>query len=489
MPSATAGTGGAAVPTTTAAAGGTAPTGTASVPPIRPGKFVGVRGTEFVIDGCPFSFAGAGAYYFNYQPPAVIDAALDLAVTSNLRVIRTWAFREEAWLSAAPGGGLRVDNSTTNGVGVLDYGIKAARDRNVRLVMVLTNNWKDFGGCDVWTAAYGGTTHADFYTRTQVKEAFKGYIDIVVNRVNSLTGVAYKDDPTIMAWELMNEPRCQNGGSLGFSATCNAATITAWVAEMSAYLKSRVPNQLVAVGDEGFYNGAGTLPYAYQNNDGVDTEAYLALSSIDFGTFHMYPAPWGSGANEGPWGVDWIRAHGATGLRFGKPMLFEEYGSKDRTQRAGWYASWMAEVEAQPAVAGDLFWMISGGNFPDCWFAPTAERWAADDLGSRQTTGTRSWAPRSRPSLPPTARGCSPAGRASTPPPPRRRPRARRPPARPRLGKRPPPAHAPARGPARRPRPARPRDSRGCSTRRARPTSTARCAWRTSAPPRSTATP
>ena len=31
----------------------------------------------------------------------------------------------------------------------------------------------------------------------------------VVTRVNSMNGIAYKNDPTIFAWELINEPRCQ----------------------------------------------------------------------------------------------------------------------------------------------------------------------------------------------------------------------------------------------------------------------------------------
>lgn len=35
----------------------------------------------------------------------------------------------------------------------------------------------------------------------------------MLTRVNKFTNVTYKDDPTILAWELINEPRCQEDNS------------------------------------------------------------------------------------------------------------------------------------------------------------------------------------------------------------------------------------------------------------------------------------
>ena len=46
-----------------------------------------------------------------------------------------------------------------------------------------------------------------------------------------------RDDPTIMAWELMNEGNAQP-----------EALRLAWTAEMSAYIKSVDPNHLVSSG-------------------------------------------------------------------------------------------------------------------------------------------------------------------------------------------------------------------------------------------------
>jgi hypothetical protein len=43
------------------------------------------------------------------------------------------------------------------------------------------------------------------------KELIKQHISTIVGRVNSYTGVAYKDDDAIMTWNVLNEPRWAGG--------------------------------------------------------------------------------------------------------------------------------------------------------------------------------------------------------------------------------------------------------------------------------------
>ena len=44
-----------------------------------------------------------------------------------------------------------------------------------------------------------------FFTNKDVVNDFKNYISFLLNHLNPLTGLAYKDDPTILAWETGNE--------------------------------------------------------------------------------------------------------------------------------------------------------------------------------------------------------------------------------------------------------------------------------------------
>ena len=86
-------------------------------------------------------------------------------------------------------------------------------------------------------------THDDFFTDAQARDLFLAHAAAVTGRVNSITGVPYKDDPTIFAWNLINEPRCYRCGG----------AIRDWVAAVAPAVKKMAPNQLLTVGEEGFY--------------------------------------------------------------------------------------------------------------------------------------------------------------------------------------------------------------------------------------------
>ncbi|KAJ3081712.1 hypothetical protein HK102_002180 [Quaeritorhiza haematococci] len=347
--------------------------------------FVKAAGTRLEVDSCPFFFHGTNIYYLQHKSIAMATRALDSAKELGLNVVRTWGFIDGAAIDGIVfqtfENGVAKINEGANGLGRLDQTIKMAKDRGMRLVIPLVNNWKNYGGMDAYVKGLAGNTqqqqfHDQFYTDPKIKDAYKNYVRTVVTRMNPLTGLRYSEDPTIMAWEVANEPRCA-AENLPASPNCNPAMITAWIDEMSKFIKEVDGNRhLVAVGDEGFFNRQGDLPWPYKAaSNGGDFDAFVKLPAIDFGTFHMYPEHWGVGTKEIPnvsieqFGTDWIKAHAEVAKSVQKPVLMEEYASQDKTNRGAIYSSWH-KTAREGGVAATMFWSLAdkednGSLFPD----------------------------------------------------------------------------------------------------------------------------
>jgi mannan endo-1,4-beta-mannosidase len=347
----------------------------------RAAGFVRVRNGGFTLDGAPFRFGGTNTYYLHQQSHYMIDAALDDAAAMGLRVVRAWAFADGPARTVMPlqPEPFRYDEDAFDS---LDYTVWKAGQLGLRLVLTLANNWGDYGGMRQYVEWFLGlpddttgdaVNHDRFYNDARIRNCYRAYAAHVIGRRNRYTGLAYRDDPTIMTFELANEPRNRSDKT--------GATVLAWVREMSALVKRLAPRQLVAVGDEGFYGDPTNVDYPYSTFEGDRWLEFLRLPAVDYGTFHLYPQGWGeTTANNGTdpvqWGTTWIATHLADAARLGKPAVLEEYGLlvdpardiADAAARQAGYARWVAEVER--SGAGDQFWLLTsrvddGSYYPD----------------------------------------------------------------------------------------------------------------------------
>ncbi|KAG9029161.1 hypothetical protein FRB95_005619 [Tulasnella sp. JGI-2019a] len=234
--------------------------------------------------------------------------------------------------------------SGSNGQAQFTAVIAAAKAHGIRLIVALTNNWSDYGGMDVYVSQLlGSTDHDLFYSNPTVIAAYKNYIKEFIT--------PYISEPGILAWELANEPRC--AGSTGVtSGNCTSTTISTWVSNISAYIKSLDSNHLVTLGDEGF-GMDGATDYVYSYSIGTNYTADLAISTIDFGTFHLYPDSWGEDANIDGFGNAWITAHVAVGNKLKKPVILEEFGISTNITATYW--TWL-NTGLNGGLAGFLPW-------------------------------------------------------------------------------------------------------------------------------------
>ena len=338
--------------------------------PIR--DFVYTEGTRFMLNGEPFYFAGTNNYYLGYVSDFMVDDVFEDMVAMNLKVVRTWGFIDVGTLN--PDGSLsdNVDgeghkngvyyhywdpntnapaiNEGENGLQNLDYVIYSAANYGIKLIIPFVNYWSDMGGMEQYARWIGLSDKEVFYTNPTLKQYYKDYISALLNRENTYTGIQYKNDPTIFAWQLGNEPRCPGDTS--------GDTIVNWATEMSAYIKSIDPDHLVSIGDEGFYNDPNNNDYPYTDYEGGDWPREIEISTIDYGTAHLYPDHWGF-AGDPSWGTQWIIDHALISQQANKPMVLGEFGWQDRGSRDAVYTEWFQAIEDYD-VGGDTYWILSG---------------------------------------------------------------------------------------------------------------------------------
>lgn len=51
--------------------------------------------------------------------------------------------------------------------------------------------------------------HSLFFNDTDSRKIYKNYVKAIITRQNSINGRKYSEDPTLMSWGLLNEPRCE----------------------------------------------------------------------------------------------------------------------------------------------------------------------------------------------------------------------------------------------------------------------------------------
>ncbi|GFP84740.1 mannan endo-1 4-beta-mannosidase 2 [Phtheirospermum japonicum] len=135
----------------------------------------------------------------------------------GLTVCRTWAFNDSGdhddptnALQLRPG----VFNERV--FKALDYVVVEARKHGIRLILSLVNNLDAYGGKAHYVrwaeeAGFNLSSSSDsFFSDPIIKGYCKAYVKAVLTRKNYFTGVRYSDKPSIFAWELMNEPRCES---------------------------------------------------------------------------------------------------------------------------------------------------------------------------------------------------------------------------------------------------------------------------------------
>ncbi|CAN6338027.1 unnamed protein product [Urochloa humidicola] len=361
---------------------------------------VKTRGCQFVVGNRPFYLNGFNAYWLmtlaaDPSTRGKVTEVFEQAAAVGLTVCRTWGFNDGGWRALQKSPGVYDENVFK----ALDFVVSEARKYSIRLILSLINNWDGYGGKAQYVkwardAGLSLTSDDDFFSDQTVKDYFKNHVKNMLMRVNTYTNVTYKDDPTIFAWELMNELRCTS------DPTGNK--LQAWIQEMAFHVKSMDPDHLLEVGAEGFYGSSSPARFQANPNTnagevGTDFIRNHRVLGVDFASVHIYPDTWMTGATveaQLKFVEPWMQAHIADAeAALGMPVVFTEFGvstkagsafnatSRDRLVQAV-YGVLLNSTRRGGAGAGALLWQVfpEGTDYMDDGYGVVLPR-AKDTAG------------------------------------------------------------------------------------------------------------
>ena len=305
-------------------------------------NFIKVNNNHFIKNGKPYYFIGTNYWYGGMlaskngnreRLKKELDELKSLGIT-NLRVMATAEGGDQDYTvipATQPTQG-KYNQDLLEG---LDFFLNELKKRDMDAILYLTNNWEWSGGMAKYLEwnGYGKVPNpnlkpntwpqfmsytAQFHQCEPCKKAFLEHIKFMLNRKNSVNGIPYKQDKTIMAWEVANEPRIWN--------VENEKAFTNWLNEVASTIKSIDKNHLLTTGSEG---------KAGSNDDIAAFERTHNNPNIDYLTMHIWPKNWSwyninDEKNSTEVAIkktnDYIDEHIKVAQNLKKPLVLEEFG-------------------------------------------------------------------------------------------------------------------------------------------------------------------
>lgn len=305
--------------------------------------FIHIENGQFIRNGQPYKYVGANFWYGailasegeggnRVRLLQELDSLKNIGV-DNLRILvgsdgkRGVAAKVEPTLQIEPG----VYNDTI--LAGLDYLLYEMKKRDMLAILYLNNSWEWSGGygqylewagegkapvpsVDGWPAFMNYVK--EFSKNKPAQELFAKYVRDIVTRVNRFTNIDYVDDPTIMAWQIGNEPRAFSGE--------NKEAFAIWMADVSRLIRTLDRSHLVSTGSEGKHGCEDDLALF---------ERIHADKNIDYINIHIWPYNWGWAPADSLQEKletaqiqtqQYIDEHLAIAQKYKKPLVLEEFG-------------------------------------------------------------------------------------------------------------------------------------------------------------------